>query len=88
MLKNSPTLAVSVPINFSMKFGFVPVNGPRKTYFVDTLCKSLWINRVLFYTFIYGHVSDAEECDERSHRTVFVCVFFLFCTSGGTSTDS
>ena len=37
MLKNSSTLAVSVPINLSIKFGFVFVNSPRETYFVDTL---------------------------------------------------
>ena len=35
MLKNSSTLAVSDPINLSIKLGFVPVNGPRETYFVD-----------------------------------------------------
>ena len=35
MLKNSSTLAVSVPINLSIKFDFVSVNGPRETYFVD-----------------------------------------------------
>ena len=37
MLKNSSTLAVSVPINLSIKLGFVSVNGPRETYFVDAL---------------------------------------------------
>ena len=37
ILKNSSTLAVSVPINISIKFGFVSVNGPRETYFVDAL---------------------------------------------------
>ena len=35
MLKNILTLAVSVPINLSIKLGFVSVNGPRETYFVD-----------------------------------------------------
>ena len=35
MLKNSSTLAVSVPINLSIKLGFVSVNDPRETYFVD-----------------------------------------------------
>ena len=30
MLKNSSTLAVSVPINLSIKLGFVSVNGPRE----------------------------------------------------------
>ena len=34
MLKNSSTLAVSVPINLSIKSGFVSVNGPWETYFV------------------------------------------------------
>ena len=37
MLKNSSTLAVPVPINLSIKFGFISVNGPRETYFVDPL---------------------------------------------------
>ena len=37
MLKNSSTLAVSVPITISIKLGFVSVNGPRETYFVETL---------------------------------------------------
>ena len=34
MLKNSSTLAVSVAINYSIKLGFVSLNGPRETYFV------------------------------------------------------
>ena len=37
MLKNSATLAVSVPINLYIKLGFISVNGLRETYFVDTL---------------------------------------------------
>ena len=37
MLKNSSTLAVSVPINLSIKLGFVSDNGSRETYFVDAL---------------------------------------------------
>ena len=37
MLKNSSTLAVSVPINISIKLGFVYVNNPKETYFVDIL---------------------------------------------------
>ena len=37
MFKNSSTLAVSVPINLSIKLGFVSVNGYRETYFVDGL---------------------------------------------------
>ena len=37
MSKNSSTLAVSVPINLLIKLGFVSVNGPRETYFVDAL---------------------------------------------------
>ena len=37
MLKNILTLAVSVPRNLFIKFGFVSVNGPRETYFVDLL---------------------------------------------------
>ena len=38
MLKNSSTLVVSVTINLSIKLGFVSVNGPRETYFVEMLC--------------------------------------------------
>ena len=34
ILKNSSTLAVSVPISLSIKLGFLSVNGPRETYFV------------------------------------------------------
>ena len=36
-VENSSTLAVSVPINLSVKLGFVCVNGPWDSYFVDTL---------------------------------------------------
>ena len=36
MLKNSSTLAVSVPINLSIKLGFVSLN-PGKLTFVDAL---------------------------------------------------
>ena len=39
MLKNSSTLAVSVPINLFNEFGFVSVNGPRENYFLDALCR-------------------------------------------------
>ena len=35
MLENNSTLAVSLPINLSIKFGFVSINGPRESYFVD-----------------------------------------------------
>ena len=41
MLKNSSTLAVSAPINLSIKLGFVSVNSPRETYFVDMFCSSV-----------------------------------------------
>ena len=37
MLKNSSTLAVTVPINIFIKIGFVSVNDPRENYFVDAL---------------------------------------------------
>ena len=37
MLKISSTLAVSVPINLSIKLGFVSVNSPAETYIVDAL---------------------------------------------------
>ena len=33
MLKNSSTLAASVPINLSIKLGFVFVNGPKANLF-------------------------------------------------------
>ena len=36
-LKNSSTFAVYVPINLSIKLGFVSVNDPRETYFVKVL---------------------------------------------------
>ena len=39
-VENSSTIAVSVPINLSIKLGFVYVNGPRETYFVDVLCRA------------------------------------------------
>ena len=35
--KNRSTLAVSVPINLSIKLDFVSVNGARETYFVYTV---------------------------------------------------
>ena len=35
MLKIISTHAVFVPINLSIKLGFVFVNGPRETYFVN-----------------------------------------------------
>ena len=35
VLKNSITLAVPVPINFSIKLGFVSVKGHSETYFVN-----------------------------------------------------
>ena len=38
-MKNSSTLAVSLPINYLIKFGFVSVNGHRENYFVDALCR-------------------------------------------------
>ena len=37
MLKNFSTLAVSVPINISIKLDFISVNGTRETYFMDAL---------------------------------------------------
>ena len=38
MLKNHSTLAASVPINVSIKLGFVSIKSPRETYFVYTPC--------------------------------------------------
>ena len=37
IFKNSSTLAVSVPINLSIKLGIIYVNGLRENYFVDSL---------------------------------------------------
>ena len=37
VLKNSSKHAVYVPINLSVKLGFVSVNGSRETHFVDAL---------------------------------------------------
>ena len=37
MMKNVSTLAVSVSINLCIKLGFVSVNCPRETYFVNAL---------------------------------------------------
>ena len=37
MLKNSSIFAVYVPINLSIKLGFISVNGFRENYFVDVL---------------------------------------------------
>ena len=41
MLKNSSTLAVSVPVNLSIKLGFVYINGPREPHFIDALSSSI-----------------------------------------------
>ena len=43
MLKNSLTLAVSVPINIFIKFAFVSVNGTREYYFADELSKKIYL---------------------------------------------
>ena len=37
MLKNSSTLALSVPTNLSIKLSFVSVNGHKETFFVYAL---------------------------------------------------
>ena len=47
ILKNSSTLAVSFPINLCIKVGFVSVNGPRETYFVNVLCR--YRNKVTYW---------------------------------------
>ena len=53
MLKNSSTLAVSVPINPSIKLGFVSVNGPSETYFVDVLDISYSFEESILNTITY-----------------------------------
>ena len=40
ILKNNSTLFVSVTINLSIELGFVSINDPRETYFLDGLPKS------------------------------------------------
>ena len=37
MLKNGSTLAVSVPVNLSIKLDFISINDPRQSYFVYEL---------------------------------------------------
>ena len=37
MLENSSILTLCVPINLSIKLGFVSVDGSRETYFVHVL---------------------------------------------------
>jgi hypothetical protein len=59
MLKKSRTLAVSVAINISMQLCFVSVNGPRETYFVDSLVK----HSVRQFTYYFISI--------RSHGNVF-----------------
>ena len=39
-LNSGGEYAVSVPINRSIKLGFVSVNGPKQNYFVDALLKT------------------------------------------------
>ena len=41
ILKNSSTLAVYVSINLSVTLGFVSVNTPTESYFVDELSNLL-----------------------------------------------
>ena len=48
MLKNSSILAASVPINLSIKFGFVSVNDHGETYFMDSLRTIIDINVFVF----------------------------------------
>ena len=50
MSKNSSNLAVSVPINLSIKLCFVSVNGSRETYFVDALRITVHISIQLMFT--------------------------------------
>ena len=62
MLKNSSTLAVSAPIEVSIKLDFVSVNGSKETYFVDALrnfnMKTLqyFVNLVPLYRFSTAQV--------------------------------
>ena len=48
-VKNTSIFAVSVPINLSIKFGFLSVKGPRGTYFLDALCISVKINAIFLH---------------------------------------
>ena len=42
MFKNSSTLAVSAPINLSIKLVIVSVNGPRESYLLDALGTNIY----------------------------------------------
>ena len=53
MLKNSSTLAVSVRINLSIKLGFVCVNRPRETYFVDVPRVCVYNNAIVIKARIF-----------------------------------
>ena len=58
MLKNSSTLAVSVPIKLSINFGFISVNILRETYFVDVprINITYKLTYFLYYSFSYNFV--------------------------------
>ena len=56
MLKNSSTLAVSVPINLTIKLGFVCVNDSRETYFVDALRNYRCIGDNVSIQKVFSHI--------------------------------
>ena len=56
MFKHSSTFVVCVPINLSIKLGFVSVNGLRETYFVNVhYASDIWLTRTespIFLNFV------------------------------------
>ena len=57
MLKNSSTLAVSVPISLSIKLGFVSINNSRKTYCGRTM---------YMYTHTRTHTHTNKQTDRQT----------------------
>ena len=75
MLENSSTLAVSVPINFSIKLGSVTVNGPTETYFVDMLHIYFKYSTLIFYINTFQMIASVgvvvSMCDYLSRGSGF-----------------
>ena len=72
MLKNSSTLAVSVPINIYIKLGCAPVNSHREIYFVDTLRRCVHLMLWVFPSLstIYN-LQQALIITDRKYRAVY-----------------
>ena len=85
MLKNSSTLAVSVPINVSIKLDLVSVNGSRETYFVDALLLVDWTMTIpFFFFFIHCYLETLQHLGHIVSRIFGCipegCVFLLLCS--------